>query len=74
MSELKTGIKLKLNKGRGLDCVSILETITEDWGTLQNALKALSETDQEAIKEHFNNCIDDYDEIGDTLFGELEDF
>ena len=70
----KTGILLKMNKGRGLDSGAVLDTISEDWSTLQTALNSLPEDDQAAIKEHFNTCIEDYDEIGDTLFGELEDF
>ena len=40
----------------------------------QNALKSLSDNDQMAVKEHFNTRLDDYDDLGDTLFGEVEDF
>ena len=71
----KTGIKFKPSQGRGAgDFGLVLEAITEDWGSLQDALNGLSANDKTAICEHFNGLNEDYDTLGDMLFGELEDF
>ena len=48
--------------------------MTDEWEQLQGALTALGESTQNEIKEYFNEILDDYDEIGDLLFGEVNDF
>ena len=48
--------------------------MTDEWEQLQGALTALGESTQNEIKEYFNEILDDYDEIGDLLFGEVSDF
>ena len=45
-----------------------------DWDGLQEELGALPDEEKDAIKDHFNQLIDDKDNIGEVLFAEKEDF
>ena len=52
----------------------VLDALTTDWVGLQDELFALPADEQEAMKEHFNDMIDEHDALGDILYGEKEEF
>ena len=73
----KLGIKHKLEfKGkRGAeDGASIIQAVIDGWDSLQQHLQALDEGSVADVKQHFNKLINGEDELGDALFGSVDDF
>ena len=67
--------KQKAKAGRGFENPkTIIESILEDWDSLQNELTKLPEEEQDALKEHFNGIIEEKDNLGDLFFGDCSDF
>ena len=46
----------------------------DNWDELQDALEELDDGDKDLLKDHFNACVEDEEDLGDLLFGEKEDF
>ena len=42
----------------------------DNWKDVQCGLSALPEADKTTVREYFNSIDEDYDTIGDDLFGE----
>ena len=65
----------KMKEGRGIeDPESVIETMRDDWDGLVGELQSLPENEKEKIKEHFNSLIDEFDNLGEILFGDIDDF
>ena len=65
----------KAKAGRGFtDPPSVIDCMKDEWEGLNQALNELPEGEQAAMKDHFNELIEDQGELGDLLFGEWEDF
>lgn len=68
-------LKAKGVLGRGGDeAKQIFDAMVNNWDELQEALDNLEENDRDAIKEHFNKCVDGEDDLGEILFGDVKDF
>ena len=70
-------IKAKAKSGRGsVDAAAIEEAVIEMWDEIVEATNNLAEDEQTDMKKHFNEFLanDDVDNLGDLLFGEVEDF
>ena len=46
----------------------------ESWNELSAALRNMNESDQQMLKDHFNQFDEDNDDLGDILFGDFTDF
>ena len=67
--------KQKSKAGRGqMDADTVIDTMKDDWDGLQEELLQLPEDEQEKMKTHFNELIDDYDTLGDILYGDIGTF
>ena len=67
--------KQKAKSGRGFENAdAVIDTMKDDWDGLQDELNSLPEDEQEKMKEHFNELIDDYDTLGDILYGDVGTF
>ena len=68
-------LKRKAPHGRGIkDAKTIMDTVMNNWDDLVEDLQKLSDEDQNTIKEHFNSLIAGEEDLGDLLFGEMNDF
>ena len=68
-------VRTKPKPGRGdYDSTAVVDALTDSWGDLQEALDKLPDDEVEALKAHFNSCIEDEDDLGDHLFGESDAF
>ena len=71
----KLKVKAKTKSGRGsVDPASIIDAVCSSWKDLQNAIKTMSPEEQDELRSHFNNFIDDEGDLGDILFGSADDF
>ena len=67
--------KVKIKTSRGVeDAESIVQALRDDWSQLGDELNQLPSMEQDKIKSHFNGLIDGFDELGEILFGDLDDF
>ena len=76
MSTPKFPVKFKPGDGhcRGTeDAVLILDDLIAEWDDFQKGLGSLSDTEQNAMKEYFDDLFDDH-EVGSVLIGSKEDF
>ena len=46
----------------------------DEWNNFQGELNNLPAEEQDEIKGHFNGIIEEFDELGDNLFGEVDEF
>ena len=80
MSEFKFPLKISIKKRladatRGTDDPDvIIGIIMDNWGELQSAFKDFGSSDLDTVKEHFNALIAECEDLGDSLFGDLDDF
>ena len=64
-------VRPKAKPGRGgLNPEVIFDAVKESWEELQDALDALGDEEQQAVKDYFNSLIEDQDDLGDILFGD----
>ena len=57
------------------DTQAVMDQVFELWDDVQEALQGYSEDEVEAIKKHFNELIEDHDELGDRIFmADVADF
>ena len=45
-----------------------MEDVINCWDDVQEALEEYSETEVDTIKQHFNELIEEHDELGDRIF------
>ena len=68
-------IKAKVNNHRGcLDATAIEEACINSWDDIQDTMANVPEDVAAQIKEHFNTMLEDFDDLGDILFGDKSDF
>ena len=71
----KLKVKAKAKSGRGsVDAAAVIDAVMNTWADLQKAITAMDPSDQDALKEHFNSCIDGEADLGDILFGSADEF
>ena len=71
----KLKVKARCKAGRGsVNAEAVIEAMENTWGDLRAAIDALEEEEQHQLKDHFNNLIEDHDNLGDILFGDADDF
>ena len=67
--------KQKGQAGRGFaEPADVLDCLAGDWDSLQDELLKLPDDEQDSMKEHFNNLIEEADTLGDILYGDKEEF
>ena len=78
MSEFKLACKIglkkyleKLGQNRGFE--EVLDAIQEGWAELQNELSQFGDDDRAQLVQHFNDLMPE-STIGETLYGDLDDF
>ena len=70
----KLNVKAKAKSGRGcMDAQLIEEALIDSWELLSATLEE-NEDVKDEITEHFNNINEDYDNLGDILFGDAAAF
>ena len=76
MSEVpRLKIKAKTTGGRGsVNFATVVEAMMEVWDELKEAIEDLPEEEQKALRDYFNNFIENEDDLGDILFGTPENF
>ena len=75
MGLTKLKVKCKVKKSRGMvDAMHIMLALKEHWNDLKEALENLSKEEQDAFKDHFNNCIDGEQGLGEILFDSYDSF
>ena len=70
-------VKAKAKSGRGqIDPGAVVEAMIdeENWKALRDAIERLPEEEQDALRDHFNEFLDEQDDLGDILFGDNDDF
>ena len=68
-------VKMTARGARGsVDPQGVYETIKENWDALQEELDKLEDEQKNQIRDHFNSIIESEDDLGDILFGEIDDF
>ena len=69
-------IKAKCRPGRGdVDTRAIIKDVIDNWDDIQSQLKTdYSEQEQQVIRDHFNNLLEDHNDLGDAIFGTKDDF
>ena len=70
---LQVRAKPKPGRGNTSDPNVVCDALYEAWDELRTAIEALPETERDALKSHFNDLIEDEDDLGDHLFGDMED-
>ena len=73
----KLNIQTRRKPGRSgeIDTTYVIEVLKEDWSALQDGLNTMSKEEKDAVKKYFNEiCPEDDDELGDVLFGDVDDF
>ena len=73
----KLKISVKTKSGRGFNdatAAEVIECLVDVWDDFKEALDGLDEADSDSIKDHFNNYIEDEEDLGDIMFGAAEDF
>ena len=73
LTKLKVNAKVKSGRGSA-DAAAVVDALTEVWGEVQTALSKLSDSERDDIKKHFNEYVENEDDLGDSLFGSAEDF
>ena len=73
LTKLKVNAKVKSGRGSA-DAAAVVDALTEVWGEVQTALSKLSDGERDDIKKHFNEYVENEDDLGDSLFGSAEDF
>ena len=64
-------LKLKGKPGRGsISPDLVIELMTQNWQDIKNSLENLEEGTKAQIQEFFNNIDEDYDTLGNELFGD----
>ena len=64
-------LKMRQKPGRGTsDPNQIIDNLIENWEDIKNSLKALSEEEQDEMKQFFNEFTEEADSLGDSLFGD----
>ena len=72
---IKHKLQLKGSETRGTENgESIIGAMIDGWDSLQQHLSALDEGSIADVKQHFNKLINGEDELGDALFGSVDDF
>ena len=67
-------VKLTGKASRGCeDIEAIVDSVKDAWGDLNSELHSLPADEQENMKKHFNELVDDK-ELGEILFGSVEEF
>ena len=57
------------------DTQAVMDQVFELWDDVQEILQDYSEEEVETIKKHFNELIEDHDELGDRIFmADMADF
>ena len=70
----KLKVKCRMRGARGTaDANSIFRAVIDSWSDLTEATGNLSAEEQQAVRDHFNNLIEDQDDLGDILFGDDAD-
>ena len=72
-AQLKVAAKTKAGRGSA-DAQAVIEALKDSWDDLAEAIKNMSGTDQESLKDHFNKFDSENDDLGDILFGSYDDF
>ena len=68
-------VKAKAKSGRGsIDANAVVEAMMTAWDDLKSAIAGLPENEQQELRDHFNNFIEDEDDLGDILFGDADAF
>ena len=71
----KLKVKARCKKGRGsVDASAVIDAVMNTWGDLQEAIAGMDKPDQDELREHFNNLVEDEGDLGDVLFGTADDF
>merc|ERR1712166_836726 len=71
----KLKVKARCKAGRGsVNAEAVIDAMENTWGDLRAAIDSLEEGEQAQLKDHFNNFIEDHGELGDILFGDVDDF
>ena len=71
----KLKVKAKTKSGRGsVDPAAIIDAVCGAWKDLQNAINTMNPEEQDELRSHFNQLIEDECDLGDILFGSSEDF
>ena len=61
----KLKIKLRCEKGRGgVDSIRVVEAMVGTWSELQDGINNLDSSEQEALKDHFNDLIENETDLG----------
>ena len=63
----------KPGRGHVEDLNVILGAILDSWDFLQEAQNGLG-AEEAAYKDYFNNLCKEYDDLGEMLFGDVQDF
>ena len=66
LKRLRLQAKAKAARGTA-GAAQMVELMTENWATIQEAFQSSTGEEQEGLVDHFNNVID---ELGDVLFGD----
>merc|ERR1712232_163286 len=66
--------KNKQGKRGAEDASAILDIIVENWDEIQELIEELDINDAKEYQDHFNSLIENEDDLGDILFGTVEDF
>ena len=76
MGLTKLKVKARINTGRGgaIDASVVMQALQDYWGELQASIEALPQEEQVAFKDHFNECIEGEQGLGDILFGSYDSF
>ena len=70
----KLKVKCRMRGARGtMDANSIFKAVIDSWKDLAEACGNLAPEEQQAVRDHFNNLIEDNDDLGDILFGDDAD-
>ena len=69
-------VRPALSKGRGtVTAEAVIDAMKDCWNDMATAIdENLSKAQQTEMLEHFNNLIEDHDELGELLFGDYDDF
>ena len=71
----KLKVKERSKKDRaGVDSSDVIDAVLNTWGKFQERINAMGAEDKQELREHFNNFIEDEDDLGDALFGTADDF
>ena len=63
-SQLKVAAKTKAGRGTK-DAEAVMDALKDCWDDLSDKIKEMTESEKTELKNHFNNLIEDEDDLGD---------